>query len=101
MASFSGGGYSSTARSMGRTPRNSFFNSELRMPIGIVERCRGVLEGIELAALMGHVGEDKGHCAANRFLPIGDDACDWHLPGLQQVFDLGQQPRQISLRTAE
>jgi hypothetical protein len=50
---------------------------------------------------MRHLGEDKGHRAANGLLAVRDNALNWHLPWLQHLLDFGQQGRQIPLRTAE
>src|SRR5712664_606025 len=53
-----------------------------------------------MTELMRHVGEDKGHRAANGFLAIGDHAFHCYLPWLQHPLDFGQQGRQIALREA-
>src|SRR5713226_244045 len=49
------------------------------LPIRFVERIDGILEVMKLTELMRCLGEDKGHCAADGFLPIRDDPFDRYL----------------------
>jgi len=47
--------------------------------ISILKLHDGIFEVMKLTELMRHLGEDKSHRAADRFLPIGDHACDRYL----------------------
>ncbi len=71
------------------------------MPVSVIQGRGGILQIVKLTALMGHVGEDKGHGAADRLLAIRDDAFDRHFPWLQHLLHFLEQGRQIPLGTAE
>src|SRR5712692_5822803 len=58
---------------------HEFLQLRFGMSIGFVERIDGIFEVMKLTELMGHLREDKGHRAADGFLPIGDHAFDRHL----------------------
>jgi len=71
------------------------------MSIRSTKRIDSIAQVMELTQLMGNLGEDKGHCAADGFLPIGDHPSDRHRKLVQLVLDFGQQGGQVALATAE
>ena len=72
-----------------------------RVPISFVERLDGVFEIVKLAELMGNVWKHEGHGTSDRFFPVGDDALDRDLEGLQKLLDFLEQGRDVPLSTTE
>ncbi len=68
------------------------------MAVGREERLGRRAQGVELAALLGHVGQDAAHGGADGLLPVGDHAADRHR---QRVSDRAQQRHQVVLAAAE
>ena len=71
------------------------------MPISIVEGLGGILQIVKLAQLMRDIWKHQGHRFANGLFSIRDHPFDWHRKLFELVFDLGEQGREVCLRTTK
>ena len=82
----------------GPHPAHLLLEAHLGVAIRLEDRLGRLAQVVELAQLVGHVGQHQRHRRADRLLAVRDHAGDRHR---ERLLDLAQQRRQVTLRPAQ
>jgi hypothetical protein len=82
----------------GAHPAHFLLEQHFGVAVRLKDRLGGLPQVMELAQLVGHLGQRGPHGVANRLLPVGDDAANRHR---ERGGDLAQQRHQLLLGAAE